>query len=310
MIVKGTYQGQPRGFYYIGSDNYQSDQLGQTVTHAQLLASAQAGGSPLSWTLVGPNTKVRLGVDRDGDGIFDQADQVAMVNVRAYLEGAYDGSAMRGDLATGLFLPITDPYGLGATASPAIMALQGLSTPVDWAVLELRDPANTTQVVASRAVLLQRSGNLMLPNGEQTITFPGTPAGNYLVALRHRNHLGVMTSGPSMLRNPETMVDLTSPGTATYGTDAQKNLAGTMVLWTGDATDDGIIRYTGSSNDRDPILAKIGGVIPTATSAGYWAEDLNLDGVVRYTGLSNDRDPILQNIGGVVPTNARVEQLP
>jgi hypothetical protein len=33
-------------------------------------------------------------------------------------------------------------------------------------------------------------------------------------------------------------------------------------------------------------------------------------GTVKYTGSGNDRDPILQNIGGVVPTNVRLEQVP
>ena len=35
-----------------------------------------------------------------------------------------------------------------------------------------------------------------------------------------------------------------------------------------------------------------------------------MDGVVKYTGSSNDRDPILLNIGGSSPTAVVVEQLP
>jgi len=35
-----------------------------------------------------------------------------------------------------------------------------------------------------------------------------------------------------------------------------------------------------------------------------------MDGVIRYTGENNDRDPILTNIGGVVPTLIRPERLP
>jgi len=35
-----------------------------------------------------------------------------------------------------------------------------------------------------------------------------------------------------------------------------------------------------------------------------------MDGLVKYTGAGNDRDPILTNIGGVVPTNTRPQQLP
>ena len=63
-------------------------------------------------------------------------------------------------------------------------------------------------------------------------------------------------------------------------------------------------------DDRDPILQRIGGTIPTVVVTGYFIEDINLDGRVRYTGNSNDRDIILQNIGGSAPTNVRLEGLP
>jgi len=43
---------------------------------------------------------------------------------------------------------------------------------------------------------------------------------------------------------------------------------------------------------------------------GYFPEDVNLDGVVKYTGTNNDRDKVLQTIGGVVPTNIRLDHLP
>jgi hypothetical protein len=39
-------------------------------------------------------------------------------------------------------------------------------------------------------------------------------------------------------------------------------------------------------------------------------EDVNMDGVVKYTGANNDRDPILVNIGSTVPTQTRSAQLP
>ena len=83
-----------------------------------------------------------------------------------------------------------------------------------------------------------------------------------------------------------------------------------MVLWAGNSRDDGFVKYTGANNDRDPILTRIGGVVPTNTATGYFTEDVNLNGEVKYTGGSNDRDPILNNIGGNVPTGSRVEQLP
>ena len=40
------------------------------------------------------------------------------------------------------------------------------------------------------------------------------------------------------------------------------------------------------------------------------AEDVTLDGVVRYTGSGNDRDPILFNVGSTTPNNWRAQQIP
>ena len=105
-------------------------------------------------------------------------------------------------------------------------------------------------------------------------------------------------------------MDLASSGTNTYGTDARKVMGAWTTLWAGDATFNGELKYTGVLNDRDPILVRIGGVIPTNTAVGYFGEDTNLDGTVKYIGVLNDRDPILVNIGGVVPTNTRPAQLP
>jgi len=310
MIVKGRYGGELRGFYYTGDNTYQSDIAGQTVTHTQLVNSAQGSGGPLSWTLVVPQTKVRLGVDADADGILDHDDLNARVNVRAVLEGPFDGTAMKSDLNTADLLPATDPFGLGETMNPAVKGFTGLSAPVDWAKVELRSNTNPAMVLAQRAVLVQRSGNLMQPTGEQIITFPGVAAGNYRVAVRHRNHLGIMSLAPYMLRDPGTLVDFTTASTATYGTNARKAVGSTQVMWMGDVTGNGSIKYTGSGNDRDPVLVKVGSTTPNGTVTGYWPEDANLNGQVKYTGSANDRDPILQNVGPTTPTNTRTEQLP
>jgi len=70
-----------------------------------------------------------------------------------------------------------------------------------------------------------------------------------------------------------------------------------------DVTGDGVVKYTGADNDRDPILVKVGGAVPTATMpCNGCPEDVNGDGLVKYTGAENDRDLILQRIGGAVPT--------
>ena len=81
-------------------------------------------------------------------------------------------------------------------------------------------------------------------------------------------------------------------------------------LWNGDVNFDGTAKYTGSGNDRDPILTVVGGTTPNNATVGYQACDVNLDGSVKYTGSGNDRDPILINVGSTTPNNVRNAQLP
>jgi hypothetical protein len=123
--------------------------------------------------------------------------------------------------------------------------------------------------------------------------------------------LGAMSAAPKTFNALETGFDLTLPGTPTYGTQARATLApGLMGLWSGNTFRDDRLKYTGASNDRDPILVGVGGTTPTNTASGYSLLDVNLDGLIKYTGANNDRDPILVNIGGTIPTAVRHEQMP
>ena len=55
----------------------------------------------------------------------------------------------------------------------------------------------------------------------------------------------------------------------------------------------------------------IGGSTPTNTvSNAYSPLDVNMDGLIKYVGNGNDRDPILTTVGGSTPTNTRTQQLP
>lgn len=309
LVVKGIYAGEKRGFYYMGGSTYQSDLASQTVTHAQLIASAQAG-SPLSWTIVQPNTKVRHGVDRDSDGIFDYEDGDVELALSVVLEGPFLDPFMRTDLRQNDLLPYSDPYGLGSTASDDLMDRTGASAPVDWVLVELRDPSAPANVVEQMAAMVLADGRVVMPSGSEPLVFEDALRGEYHVAVRHRNHFGVMTAAPYMFGITVQEMDMSSPSIITWGSNARKDINGTQALWAGDVNGDGVLRYTGADNDRDPILSIIGGSVPTAVYQGYTPEDIDLDGGVRYSGANNDRDPILVNIGGVVPTSIRTEQMP
>jgi hypothetical protein len=217
-------------------------------------------------------------------------------------------------------VPLTEPYtatGYGhlggggvEAATPAALAATGNDAVVDWVVAELRSSSTPTTIFASRSALVQRDGDVVLGDGISPLRFDAIP-GNYHVAIRHRNHLGVMTAVPIALSSTATTIDFTDPATPTWGTNAQKNVNGTMVLWPGDVTFDGTVKYVGPNNDRDPILQAVGGSTPTNVMSNvYHRADVNMDGSIRYVGASNDRDIILQTIGGSVPTATRVQQLP
>ncbi|HEY0975998.1 MAG TPA: hemagglutinin protein, partial [Flavobacteriales bacterium] len=191
---------------------------------------------------------------------------------------------------------------------PAVLAVTGPDAIVDWVLVELRSVQDPTLVRSSRAALVQRDGDVVEVDGTNLVRFP-LPPGNYHLCVRHRNHLGVMTAAPVGIGPAPGLLDLGSPATSTWGIDARKVMAGKALLWCGEVSGDRTLRYTGPDNDRDRILLRVGGIVPTATVTGYLTEDLNMDGRVKYTGTRNDRDRILQNVG-IVPTEERYEQVP
>jgi PKD repeat protein/glucose/arabinose dehydrogenase len=255
-----------------------------------------------------------------GSALVRWADCPTGLSVRVALQGALGtGGQMRDDLRAAGLLPSSEPYSElgferagtgGESVTAPQLAAMGKNSAVDWVLVELRDKNNPAQVVATRAALLERDGDVRGVDGYGRINF-NVPAGDYHVAVRHRNHLGVRTLQPVLLNAQHTVVDFNRFDTGVYGSEAQYTVPGVgRALWAGNVVRDNKLMYTGNSNDRDALLQAIGGMVPTATVAGYRSEDVNLDGVVRYTGIGNDRDPILQNIGGVVPTAVRFEQLP
>ena len=246
----------------------------------------------------------------------------ARAGIKVILEGPFSGGTMTDALRTLPSFPLTEPFTAlgytnaaftpGASIAPSVLTTTGNNAIADWVIVEMRPIATPNVISTSRAVLLQRDGDVVDLDGVSTIGFAGLADGNYCVAVRSRNHLPVMSSPstPIAFGGAVANLDFTLPTTLVYDDDARKNMSGVMVLAAGDVTFNGTVSYTGSGNDRDPILTRIGGVVPTNTIGGYWREDVNMDGVVKYTGAANDRDLILQSIGGTVPTNTRVAGLP
>ena len=257
------------------------------------------------------------------DGFDAAASPMVALRVRAYLEGPYNTGTtqMNSTLRANGLVPTAEPYaaigytqaggGGGETTTAAVLAVTGSNAVVDWVFVELRNGALNTQVVATRSALLQADGDVVAASdGTSALSF-NAASGSYFVAVKHRNHLGIMTNGTVALTAVATTIDLSNSTVPLYGSaNATKVIGSRNVMYAGDVDHNSILRYTGAANDRDPILTRIGGSIPTLSVAGYYGEDVNLDGVVLYVGANNDRDPILVNIGGSIPTAVRNAQLP
>lgn len=212
---------------------------------------------------------------------------------------------MRDDLRTKGYLPAAQPYsamarfsqhtGTEVKGANAFVA-NGDNSVVDWVMVELRDASDATEIVASRAALVQKDGDIVDMDGISPLTFLHN-SGSYFVAVNHRNHLGAMTSAPIALNGATaTPVDFTNLATSLYGTNPTKTIGSKRVLWGGNANNGTSVVFVGPNNDnarvKDDILlagANASGDFSYIES-GYRQGDTNMDGDVIYQGTTNDLD--------------------
>ena len=247
--------------------------------------------------------------------------QQVEIAIKVFLQGPFDpnNGLMYSELRNQGLLPAVEPYtalgfthvnGGGELVNSTILEVTGNNAIVDWIFIELRSGNDFTEVLATQSALLQSDGDVVSTDGISPVTFNGFPAGDYYVAIRHRNHLGIMTANAYSLSHNISEIDFTDGSAATYGTEAQTQVDGVKLMWVGDVNTDNQIKYSGQDNDRSLILQLIGGSNIVSTISGYHNEDCNMDGIVKYSGSDNDRSIQLVNIGGAVITNVKIGQLP
>ncbi len=190
---------------------------------------------------------------------------------------------------------------LSLSQAPAVFGVTGEDAIVDWVFVELRSSTALDSVATTRAGFVQRDGDVVDLDGITYLRFPNASAGTYYVAVRHRNHLGVMTGEALDLSPALQEIDFTDPLTITNGTYGQLNLSGRMYMWAGDLNSDGRTIYQGPGNDvlklfqtvlQDPGNSTF---IANYIVEGYKESDVNLDGRSIYQGPLNDRSMLLLN---------------
>ncbi|MFZ4543656.1 MAG: fibronectin type III domain-containing protein [Saprospiraceae bacterium] len=212
-----------------------------------------------------------------------------ILNAKVFLQYVDPTTRLMNDyMKTIANFPLSDPYSLVpyntvyvhvnsgpvATTTPAVLAVSGDNSIVDWVFLELRSgtPGATT-VVQTRAALLQKDGDIVSTNGVSPVSFTGLPA-SYYVAVRHRNHLGFRTENLIPLSNSVTNLNFTDNSVPLYGTFPTNTYAASppyATMISGDANEDG------SVDSIDSIIWE--------TNNGlfddyHFTSDYNLDGSV------------------------------
>lgn len=218
---------------------------------------------------------------------------------------------MRDDLRRNWHLPISQPYTMNPyncngweSIIGSMLDDKGDSSVVDRVLLALRNSSDPAIIIAQKTALIQRDGTIVSEDGSPDIAFSAQP-GDYYLALRHRNHLWVMSSTPLTLNDDQ-------PTNFDFRSDALRHKSGVkedpalvhngqQLLWWGDVNKDGNIRYNWSYSDSALISALIlndpWNIFWTNNYTllqGYYEEDTNMDGWVIY--VSTDIILISTNI--------------
>ena len=110
-------------------------------------------------------------------------------------------------------------------------------------------------------------------DGTSPLVFEDILVAEYLLGIRHVNHLAIRTATPIVAGNGGLSYDFTT--TAAYGTDAQNTINGIYILHAGDVVPDGSI----NAGDRSATWNE-------RNQSGYLPADANLDGNVNAADRS------------------------
>ena len=203
------------------------------------------------------------------------------VKAKAFLEGAYNTATqqMGNDLRSKNLLPIQQPFNAapwwynGTEAIASIFQIP--SNVVDWVLLEIRDPLAPETVVAQKAAFLLQNGNI-IDSDPANFAASGVVmedlrvAKNYLIAIRHRNHLPILAAQQTALPNT-TAYDFTNSMTKAAGSNQLANVGGGVyALKAGDFLAEGAVTVSDYNNYKAQM----------SVMNAYAVNDCTLDGAV------------------------------
>jgi hypothetical protein len=203
------------------------------------------------------------------------------LNALVYLEGAYRYGEMVNDLNKRGLIPKTPPdiypYNLDPKRTQYFVDAVPDSV-IDWIVIEFRNK-NSNIKNQYLTCFLRSDGKVVNRKGVYPVNLynEGIDSGEYYIAVRHRNHLAIVTEEPVRIY-PETrdaLIDFTKPEILLGRTSAAKpigfNADGSLLfgMYAGDVNADGVIDF------NDLIITW-----DQRDIEGYLIPDVNLSGIV------------------------------
>lgn len=196
------------------------------------------------------------------------------LDVKVYLEGAYNGTSLKVGLTGDM--PLGQPFS-GApwnySGSESVVSIP--VNVVDWALIEYRDAtdaasANAATAVHQEAVFIDSDGNLVGLDGSSPISVSTTFTNNFYLVIIHRNHIDIMSGNALTLTGAAYEYDFTTGAGQAYGDgDGYKEItSGIYGMISGDSNGDGTIDANDKTNSWEN----------EAGTTGYLSSDLNLDG--------------------------------
>ena len=234
-------------------------------------------------------------------------------DLKVLLQGPATGSIMTNALATANLIPLVEPYeGLGylrvgnSGETVAALSVFTANSITDWVLVELRDKTNPEIIRYNRAGLLKNNGEIYDIDGVTKLTFENIRDEEYYIAIKHRNHIGLMTKTAVDITST---IDFTTASTLVYGIDNRKDNSGLLRLRAGKTSSAGYGLYLTKDGWVQKALKELSYVTGAIQTNVYSVFDVNLNTNFRYSGLSNDAGVVLTSFDNNV-NNIYIEQIP
>ena len=261
-------------------------------------ATAASGYDPYSVTRSGIVVPKAFAVGDTDSPLANQSG--SGINLRAFLEGPFNGAAMNTTLNTGGYIPLAQPYNQppwNYMGTEAVASIPNINV-TDWILIELRDApdaasANSATMISQQAAFLLNDGSVVNTDGSSILQFSNVTIQHSLFAvLWHRNHIGIMSAVPLTEAGGIYSYDFTTDAGQVHGSSlAHKQIAtGIWGMAAGDGNADGQI----NNGDKNDVWAVQAG------ASGYMAGDFNMDSQVN-NGDKNDLWVPNTGMGGQVP---------